>query len=306
MTAATLGVTTEDFDYLRHGDAPPLRLRLFRPAASVAAPLPAVIDLHGGAWNKNDLTACAARDEVLATFGIAVAAIDFRHGAERYPSSLADINYAIRWVKARAASLGIDATNIGLCGQSSGGHLAMLAAMRPDDARYSAIPLPDGTRDEIGDENGAAGDVSGIDARVRCVGMQWPVINPLSRYRHALRQRADGAAWVGDIPENHDRYWGDEAAMAEGNPLMALERGEAVETPPALWIQGRPDIVHDYHDPESGQDVGPEVGEPERFAAAYRAAGGEIDVRYVPKEDASTAEAAFEPLARFFQAHLSG
>lgn len=295
MTAATLGVTTEDFDYLRHGDAPPLRLRLFRPAAAVAAPLPAVIDLHGGAWNKNDLTACAARDEVLATFGIAVAAIDFRHGADGYLATMADINYAIRWVKARAASLGIDATHIGLCGQSSGGHLAMLAAMRPHDARYTAIPLADEIRDEFG-------DISGIDARVRCVGMQWPVINPLSRYRHALRQRADGAAWVGDIPENHNRYWGDEAAMAEGNPLMALERREAVETLPALWIQGRPDIVHDYHDAESGQGA----NEPERFAAAYRDAGGEIEMRYVPKEDASTAEAAFEPLARFFQSHLSG
>lgn len=294
MTAATLGVTTEDFDYLRHGDAPPLRLRLFRPAASVAAPLSAVIDLHGGAWNKNDLTACAARDEVLATFGIAVAAIDFRHGTDGYLATMADINYAIRWVKARAKTLGIDATNVGLCGQSSGGHLAMLAAMRPGDARYAAIPLPEEIRDE--------GDVATIDATVRCVGMQWPVINPLSRYRHALRERDAGAAWVGDIPENHDRYWGDEAAMAEGNPLMTLERGEAVDTPPALWIQGRPDIVHDYHDPESGQDA----NEPERFAAAYRAAGGEIEMRYVPKADASTAEAAFEPLARFFHKHLSG
>ena len=304
MTAETLSITTEDFDYLRHGDAPPLRLRLFRPALQTdsAAGLPAVIDLHGGAWNKNDLTACAARDEVLARHGIAVAAIDFRHGADGYLATMADINYAVRWVKARAGVLGIDATNVGLCGQSSGGHLAMLAAMRPDDARYTAIPLADDVEIE-GDEAAMAG---GIDATVRCVGMQWPVINPLSRYRHALRQRADGAAWVGDIPENHDRYWGDEAAMAEGNPLMALERGEAVETPPALWIQGRPDIVHDYHDPESGQDIGPDVNEPKRFAAAYREAGGEIDVAYVPKEDASTAEAAFEPLARFFHKHLSG
>lgn len=304
MTAETLSVTTEDFDYVQHGDAPPLALRLFRPAVSHEAPLPAVIDLHGGAWNKNDLTSCAARDAVLATFGIAVAAIDFRHGAEHYPSSLADINYAIRWVKARAGVLGIDATNVGLCGQSSGGHLAMLAAMRPHDARYTAIPLAAdvGVEGDAGEGNGSNVEAPDIDATVRCVGMQWPVINPLSRYRHALRERAAGADWVGDIPENHDRYWGDEAAMAEGNPLMALERGEAVETPPALWIQGRPDIVHDYHDPESGQDE----NEPERFAAAYRKAGGEIDVAYVPKEDASTAAAAFEPLARFFKEHLSG
>ena len=170
----------------------------------------------------------------------------------------------------------------------------MLAAMRPNDARYTAIPLSG---------NGGV-DAPDIDATVRCVGVQWAVINPLPRYRHALRQRADGADWAKDIPESHDRYWGDEAAMAEGNPLLALERGEAAATPPAFWIQGRPDIVHDYHDPESGQDGGPEVGEPERFAAAYRAAGGAIDMLYVDKKDASTAAGAYQPLAQFFHAHL--
>ncbi len=293
MTTDTLTFTTEDIDYFRHGDAA-LQMRLYRPArpAGDTAPLPVVVDLHGGAWNNNDLTSCAPRDEVLAASGLAVAAIDFRHGAERYPSSLADINYAIRWLKAQGGELGLDASRVGLCGQSSGGHLAMLAAMRPFDPRYSAIPL-------AGDA-GKIGAGAAPDATVRCVGVQWAVINPLSRYRHALRQRAQGADWANDIPESHDRYWGDEAAMAEGNPLLALERGEAAATPPAFWIQGRPDIVHDYHDPESGQDA----NEPERFAAAYRAAGGAIDMLYVDKKDASTAAAAYQPLAQFFHAHL--
>ena len=291
--------TIEDFDYLHHGGTA-LPMRLYRPAGAAGgtALLPAVIDLHGGAWNKNDLTSCAPRDDVLAAAGIAVAAIDFRHAADGYPASLADINYAIRWLKARADGLGIDAARIGLCGQSSGGHLAMLAAMRPADPRYTAIPLSDAA--DGGDATANTGTDAGTDASVRCVGMQWPVINPLSRYRHALRQRDANAKWVNDIPESHDRYWGDEAAMAEGNPLLALERGEAVSTPPAMWIQGRPDIVHDYHDPDSGQDA----NEPERFAAAYRAAGGEIDLLYVDKENASTAAGSFEPLARFFLKHL--
>ena len=38
--------------------------------------------------------------------------------------------------------------------------------------------------------------------------------------------------------------------MAEGNPMLILERGEKVLTPPAIWIQGQPDIVHDYRDPD--------------------------------------------------------
>ena len=54
---------------------------------------------------------------------------------------------------------------VGLSGQSSGGHHAMLVAMRPNDPRYTAIPLPAGS--------------PAHDASVRCVVMSWPVINPL-------------------------------------------------------------------------------------------------------------------------------
>ena len=84
--------------------------------------------------------------------------------------------------------------------------------------------------------------------------MLWPVINPLSRYRNAIRQHAsaDPPAWSNNMKERHDVYWRTEAAMAEGNPMLALERGEPVVTPPALWVQGRPDPVHDYHDPDFG------------------------------------------------------
>jgi hypothetical protein len=190
-------------------------------------------------------------------------------------------------LKANAGRLRLDPARVGITGQSSGGHLAMLAAMRPDDERYKSLPL-DG------------GDGS-IDARVRCVGMTWPVINPISRYRYALRERQGGnpPGWIGDIPERHDIYWRDEDAMIEGNPMLALENGEAVETPPAIWIQGRPDPVHDYRDPASPLDL----NEPDRFVANYRKAGGDIDI--VDIDQATRAgSTSFEPLAAFFRKHL--
>ena len=83
--------------------------------------------------------------------------------------------------------------------------------------------------------------------------------------------------------------------MAEGNPILLLERGEKVQTPPALWLQGQPDIVHDYHDPDY---AGPEH-EPQRFVNNYRKAGGEIDLLYV--DNAKKAGAgSFAPAATFF------
>ncbi len=284
MATETLNYTAEDIAYLQHGDTP-LRLRLLRPQG--AGPFPLVVDLHGGAWTKGDLTECQTRDEILVQAGFATAALDFRHAGDGYPTSLIDINYAIRWLKSQSGRLRIDPSRVGIVGQSSGGHLAMLSAMRPADPRYSSVELDAG--------------VAPTTAAVHCVAMTWPVINPLSRYRHALRLRnsAEPPAWTASIPERHDLYWQTEENMAEGNPLLALERGEVVETPPALWVQGSPDQIHDYRDPESALDL----NEPERFAVRYREAGGEIEVHYV--DQANRAEASCNPLVGFFRRHLS-
>jgi acetyl esterase/lipase len=283
MATKVQGYTTDDIEYLRHGDRP-MMLRLYRPAG--AGPFPGVIDLHGGAWNNGDRTLCHDRAVALADAGLATAALDFRQAADAYPTSLVDINYSVRWLKAHAKDLSIDPDRIGLSGESSGGHLAMLAAMRADDTRYASIPIGDGS----------------IDARVACVGLSWPVINPLSRYRNALRGAAENppVEWVGDIPSCHDIYWQTENAMAEGNPVLILERGEKIDLPPALWVNGQPDPVHNYLDPESGGDL----REPERFAKLYREAGGDIEVVYIEQETRST-RTSFDPLAAFFRKHLT-
>jgi len=273
MTTAVLedlATKTHDFDvadveYLRHGDKP-LLARVFKPRGE--GPFPALVECHGGAWCLSDRTTERLRHEFMAARGIVSIALDFRSGNEDpYPASMQDINYAVRWAKFSARDLKTRPDLVGLSGQSSGGHLAMLVAMRPHDPRYAAIPLPAG---------------AAHDASVRCVIMSWPVINPLSRYRHAKRALAGPtpADWPKSIIPRHDSYWLNEANMEEGNPTMALERGEKVLTPPAVWYQGRGDIVHDYKDPESPFDG----NEPQRFCAAYRKAGGDIALEYIDAE----------------------
>jgi acetyl esterase/lipase len=281
MAIATAEITTEEHEYLRHADRG-LTLRLFRPPGD--GPFPVVINLHGGCWTNGDLDECRPRDEAITNAGVASAALDFRHAGDGYPSSLVDINYAVRWVKSRAADLRLDAQRVALAGQSSGGHLAMLAAMRPHDPRYAAIKV----------------DGPEVDASVRCVAMTWPVINPLSRYRHAhrLRNGENPPAWTADIPERHDLYWRSEANMEEGNPLLALERGEQVLTPPAIWVQGQPDEVHDYRDPQSKLDL----NEPERFAQRYKEAGGTCEVVYTPFD--TRAVGSLDPISRFLADQL--
>jgi acetyl esterase len=243
--------TVDDVEYLSHGGSP-LLLRLFKPKG--AGPFPLMIDLHGGAWCGQERTSDAIFNEALAKSGVVVAALDWRMPpVAGYPASLADINYATRWLKARAGELKARADRVGMIGISSGGHQAMLAAMRPRDKRYAAIPL--------------AGQV-GVDATVAAVVMIWPVIDPLRRFHHAKRLQAAG----GKYPEQIDRviplhikFWGTEEAMEEGNPVGILNRGEAVEMPPVLYVQGVNDIVHPKADLE-------------RFVASYRRRGGEVDL----------------------------
>jgi acetyl esterase len=285
--------TAEDIEYLRHG-AKPLLLRLYRPQG--AGPFPAIVDLHGGAWHNGDRTQDKARHEALARAGIAVASLDFRDGVEgAYPLGVSDINYAIRWLKAHARDFAIRPDKVGISGQSSGGHLAMLAAMRPNDPRYGATALPAG--------------LPKTDARVGCALLSWPVINPLSRYRHALRRRDAGDASANELIKGHEEFWRTEASMAEGSPIVILERGEKVETPPALWIQTPNDNNHDYRDPAGSFDG----NEPQRFVDRYRKAGGQIELLYfeAPQRftsvapDSPAARDAFKKMAAFVQQHLA-
>jgi acetyl esterase len=248
-TAHTFSV--DDVEYLNHGGSP-LLLRLFTPNG--AGPFPLMVDVHGGAWCNQDRTADTMFNEALAESGVVVAALDFRMPpVAGYPASLSDINYAVRWLKARADVLKTRADRVGMIGISSGGHQAMLTALRPREERYAAIPL--------------AGH-SDLDATLAAVVMVWPVIDPLARFHHAKRLQAAGGKYPEQIDRViplHSKYWGTEEAMEEGNPVGILDRGEAIATPPVLYVQGANDIVHPRADLE-------------RFVASYRRRGGEVDL----------------------------
>jgi acetyl esterase/lipase len=201
MTMATLRARPQDFDvedveYLRHGQTP-LLARVHKPRG--AGPFPALVECHGGGWCAQDRFTEKLRHEAMASNGIVSIALDFRSGNEApYPASVQDINYAVRWAKLNARALKTRPDLVGLSGQSSGGHLAMLVAMRPHDPRYAAIPLPAGSAVH--------------DASVRCVVMSWPVINHFSRHYHAKRLVASGSPpdWAKAAVARQIDYWQSE------------------------------------------------------------------------------------------------
>ena len=246
--AQTYNVDISDVEYLNHGGAP-LLAKLFKPQGS--GPFPIMLELHGGAWVRGARENGDAANEALAKTGVIVAALDFRT-QERYPASVADIHYAVRWAKSQAASWNGIPDSVGAMGTSSGAHQAMLLGMRPNDSRYAALPSPAG---------------SSADGTLACVIMVSPVIDPLGRYLYAKGLRSDCTPPEGmgeRTPPMHEQYWGTEEAMAEGAPGRILASGEKTALPPTLALR------RDYEAAHPRPDF-------DEFVDQYRKAGGQVD-----------------------------
>lgn len=266
----------EDVEYQRQGGRA-LLARVYRPAGT--GPYPAVVQVHGGAWVNKDRTDNDFIARALAESGILVASIDFRMPPEApYPASLADINLATRWLKARARLYGGRPDWVGSMGTSSGGHQVLLAAMRPDDPRYAALPLA---------------DAPGVDARVAFVISGWGVLDPLLRYH--LARKAGNA----ELIEHHHAFWGNEATMSEASPPAILDRGEKVALPPALVFGGDAD---EWVPLETMR----------RLVEGWKNAGGVIELQLYPgakhgfmtgKPDAPYAGPAIERMKAFIRKH---
>ncbi len=217
--------------------------RIYQPEG--AGPFPAVLDVHGGAWTRGGYTDNERIDRQLAASGLVVAAIACRQAPKYpYPAQVADVNHGTRWLKAHAGDFNADPHSIGGLGTSSGGQTMLLSAMRPNDPRYRAFPLP-----EAEDAN----------STLVYVVAGWPVLDPYARYLYAKESGRTS------LVEATEGYFLTQEAMREGNPQLALERGEPVELPPTLIVQGTAD------------DNVP-LSIPHRFVAAYRAAGGAVEL----------------------------
>jgi acetyl esterase/lipase len=252
-------VVHEDVEYARP-DGEPLLARVYRPEPRSDTPLAALVDVHGGAWTYFDRTADAYFNRALAACGMVVVALDFRQAPQhRYPTAVSDVIAGITWTKANARTLGIRADGVGLIGGSSGGHLLMLAALRPNAPEYNSTPV-----------RGA----QGIDARTAYALPLWPILDPSAHY-HYLLERRDGPAGRDPFfqPERligaHDAFFGDEATMETASALRFVERRECDYLPP-IWL-AHPELDENVTLPMSL-----------RFVAAYRATGGQAELEVFP------------------------
>ncbi len=115
---------------------------------------PGLVYLHGGGWVTGDLDTHDGFCRRLAVRGnLCVVSVDYRRAPEhRFPAAADDSVAAFRWVCASAGRLGMDASRVGVAGDSAGGNLSMVVALRTrDDAARPAVaallyPALDATR----------------------------------------------------------------------------------------------------------------------------------------------------------------
>jgi len=210
------------------GRARELRARLYRPPPTQAL-LGAAIDVHGGAWYRGEHLDGAVYASLLAARGLLVLSIEFRHGGsdDRHPAACRDISAGIRFLRANADALGLDSTNIGVIGSSSGGHLALLCALLAGAADF------DGTEINVASNRVEPSFNVAVDVPTQvdfAVGL-WPVSDPAYRYAYAKANGRD------ELVAGHEAYFRDEEQMRLTSLQGLLNRNQHRQLPPLCIVQ---------------------------------------------------------------------
>ncbi len=110
-----------------------LGLRLYRPRC--VEPPPLLVYLHGGGWVIGDLDIGDGLCRALANrTGCALLSVDYRLAPEHpFPAAVEDSWAALEWAAANGVDLGVDQRRLGIAGDSAGGNLAAVGALRARD-----------------------------------------------------------------------------------------------------------------------------------------------------------------------------
>jgi acetyl esterase/lipase len=232
----------------------PLRLDVHRPRAA-GERRPTLVYVHGGGWvlgfrERQGLPMMRH----LAAHGWVCFSIDYRLSPRAtFPDHLVDVKRALAWVREHAEEYGADPDFVVLCGNSAGAHLASLAALTANDARY-----------QPGFEH--------VDTRVSACVACYGIYDFTDRFGHwpnggmrGLLERVVMKTTLAASPE----------AYAAASPIDQVH----ADAPPFLVVHGDRDTLAPTE-------------ESRRFAAALRAVSG-APVAYAEIRDAQHAFEVF-------------
>jgi acetyl esterase len=114
-------------------------VRIYTPEGR--APLPLLVYFHGGGWVLGDLeTHDSVCRELAHGAGCVVLSVDYRLAPEhKFPAAAEDCYAATVWAATHAAELGVDPTRIAIGGDSAGGNLTCVTALRARDEGTPAL-----------------------------------------------------------------------------------------------------------------------------------------------------------------------
>jgi acetyl esterase len=124
------------------GESGELAARLYRPEGAATGG-PVVVFFHGGGWVIGSI---ASHDNVCgrmaAESGCTVISVDYRLAPEtKFPGAAEDAYAATKWVAEHASELGVDASRLGVAGDSAGGNLAAVTSLLARERGGPAIAL---------------------------------------------------------------------------------------------------------------------------------------------------------------------
>lgn len=111
-----------------------MRMTLLVPRT--AEKKPAIIYFPGGGFTTTDYEKFIEMRFALAKAGFVVAAAEYRVVPNKFPAILEDGKSAVRFLKAHADAYDIDASKIGVLGDSAGGYLSQMVAVTGNEKQF--------------------------------------------------------------------------------------------------------------------------------------------------------------------------
>jgi acetyl esterase/lipase len=119
-------VTIENDVVFGKGGGRDLKCDIYHPP-NTATSRPGLLLIHGGGWRTGDRSQLRYYGIQLARYGFVGVACEYRlTGEALWPAQIQDVKAALRWMRANAGKLGIDAEKICVTGNSAGAHLALM------------------------------------------------------------------------------------------------------------------------------------------------------------------------------------